>query len=68
MAVSGLKLKPFRKTMAKSCKKLFSHIASADLRALTTNIDATLIFPPQDADVQAAITTLLDRLNYVLAL
>jgi hypothetical protein len=68
MALTGYKLKPLRRQMAKSMLNLFNIIAAADLRTLSVNPNATLIFPPSNVPLQQAITTVKAQLTTVLSL
>lgn len=66
MANAVTHLNPNARRMAKSMQNLFGNVARRDTKAAASRRPALVIFPSSDATLQAAITTVLDRLAFVL--
>jgi hypothetical protein len=61
-----IKLNPAAKRMARSMKKLMQHIATRDQKLIASEKAGTVIFPPADAPLQAALTLIGNRLTAIL--
>jgi hypothetical protein len=61
-----IRLNPAAKRMAVSMQKLMQHIASRDQKAIAGTRAATIIFPPSDTALQAALTLVANRLTAVI--
>jgi len=68
MAEPVLRLKPERQRSAKRVLKLFGIIARSDQRLYGRGTPFTPTFPTDDAELQAALTLVTTRLNYVLSI